>query len=462
MSPSVKLSSLWVRRLDQIRRRRSRSTRQFGSIVGYRSSHRRLLVDISGSNSRGQALELGCVFIPVSRSFKEDLPGLRLAAELAQARDCYLVICCSKRARPADFPRELAADLGDRLVLIDHKAVDPDWRPSLETSQQRASKYHRMNDAGAKRNLALTLATVLEWPSILFLDDDVYPLAEAPTLDRASLNHALSVLWKRPELRVIGWSATDFPDNSVIGHARRLARLRQKIFIGAGAMLVRCDEKISYFPNTYNQDWLFTIAQASASPRPERAIGWAGSIGQLPYYPFRASRARSEETGDVIGEGLLNLFEDHGRGFDSLATASYWEKSLKCRRELILQLQSRIGRLALPNLSGSGERVLLALSAAAKVNETFNAEELAAFVRAWRSDETWWQYHLQILKKQLGTRPKPHRVLQAVRAGKPPSARPGGQAYPAPRIETKKITNQTSGLVQRTPDLSALGMPIGG
>jgi hypothetical protein len=437
MNPSQKLRLTSARWLVRIRETKRRLTRHPISSVGYRESHRRLLVDVSRSPAGAGSLQLGCVFVPVSRSFAEDLPGLRLATELALAKDRYLVISCSKKARTTDFPRDLAARLGNRLVLINHADVHQQWHPSLDSLRQRASKFHRANDAGDKRNLALSLAVSLGWQSVLFLDDDIFSLDGAPTLDRASLDHALSILSKSPELRVVGWSATDFPDNSVIGHARRLAGMKQEIFIGAGAMLVRCDEKISYFPNIYNQDWLFLIAQALLSRRPFRAIGWAGSVGQTVYHPFRAGRARSEETGDVIGEGLLNLFEDQGRDFEALATSTYWESSLDARRELISRLRLRIGRQPLSNSSWSGESASGTLAVAAKVNGQFNAEELASYVRAWRADESWWHLHLENLRKLLGERPEPHQVLEAVRGGRSPSDNLLELSLPSMRGETK-------------------------
>jgi hypothetical protein len=415
----------------------------------YRASHRRLLTDVSASASGSGSLRLGCVFVPVSRSFAEHLPGLRLATELASAQRCYLVISCSKKARIEDFPRDLAARTGGRLILINHAGVHPDWHPSLDSLRRRASRFHRANDAGDKRNLALSLAASLGWQSVLFLDDDIFSLADVSTLDPASLGRALSTLYRRSELQIVGWSATHFPDNSVIGHARRLVGLKQEVFIGAGAMLVRCDERISYFPNIYNQDWLFVIAQALLSKRPFRAIGWAGNVGQTAYHPFRTGRARSEETGDVIGEGALNLFEDHGSNFEERATAAYWLKSLTARRELISQLRLRIGNRPLSTSSWSGESISGALAAAAKVNVQFDAVELAEYVRVWRANENWWHYHLDGLKKHLGENPGSLRVLEAVRAGCAPSALLPPHTLPSARIEAR-ITRETENLASRS------------
>ena len=251
-----------------------RKFRRPGSAARYRASHRSLLVDISSRRPAKTAeLPLGCIYLPINRPLDQGLPGLELAVALAAARDCYLVVACSQRARPEDFPKELAAQLKGRLVLINQAKVHLDWKPVLESSRQRLGRFHRDNDAAEKRNLGLALASVLGWHSVLFMDDDISPASVGPTLDPVGLSRALVTLAARPGLRAVGWPAVEMDDHSVIGHSRELVRMGQDLFVGAGALLVKCDEKTAYFPNLYNHDWLFLIMLAKKSVDPRRAIG---------------------------------------------------------------------------------------------------------------------------------------------------------------------------------------------
>ena len=133
----------------------------------------------------------------------------------------------------------------------------------------------------------------------------------------------------------MGWSAIDFADNSVIGHARRFNRREQSVLLGAGALLVRCDRQLSFFPRVYNEDWLFLIGQAMLSTEPLRATGWAGNVGRDPYQPFHQGRAKREEIGDTLAEGLMNLLEYHGRDLASYSTIDFWRQCQSERSKLI-------------------------------------------------------------------------------------------------------------------------------
>lgn len=402
----------------------SRPARKVLAAARYRPSHRSLLVDVSVQDptKTADALELGCVVLPIGRQFKEGLPGLELAAELAQEHDCFLVVICSKRARPADFPKEMAAALGDRLVLVNHAKVHIDWKPQLQSSRQRLGRFHRDNDAAEKRNLGLALASVIGWQSVLFMDDDISPASSGPTLNPASLGNALAALQGRPELRAVGWSAKDMDDHSVIGHSRELVRMKQELFVGAGALLVRCDDKTPYFPNIYNHDWIFLIALAKKARNPLQAIGYAGTVRQLTFNPFVPGRARSEEAGEVLGEGLMNLLEDHGADFEAYATIEFWEQALRLRRELVIRLQTMVARRARRQGAESFQRVRRALVAAEEVNRDLTAEDLARYVGIMRQDEESWEGHRAALGRAFISRPGARQVLTSLQSGKPPVA----------------------------------------
>jgi hypothetical protein len=212
-------------------------------------------------------------------------------------------------------------------------------------------------------------------------------------------------------------------DHSVIGHSRELVGLKQDIFVGAGALLVRCDQLTPYFANIYNHDWLFTITLAKNAPNPRKAIACAGEVRQAAYDPYIPKRARSEEAGDLLGECLMNLLEDHGAGFESRATKEFWDEALKARRELITTLIAMVGQRGERNPDDVADhaRVQRALVAAGEVNGALRPADLAAYVAVLASDEERWRDHLKALGPVFGGPPEPHRVLAAVALGKPPA-----------------------------------------
>jgi hypothetical protein len=400
-----------------------RAAPKFRPASRYRASHRSLLVDLSKwSGLEGPRLDF--IFMPIGRPFTENMPGLELATALALDQGCHLVVAYSKRARPGEFPVELKAALGHRLMLINHTRVHLDWKPQLESARQRVSRFHRDNDAADKRNLGLALASVLGWQTMLLMDDDIFSADRGPTLNVAGLRGALSALHEQSGLRAVGWSARTMDDHSVVGHARKLTGMKQDLFVGAGALLVRCDDQTSYFPNIYNHDWLFLIALAKKAPDPFKAIGWAGTVRQLEYDPYIPWRARSEEPGEVIGECFMNLLHDHGANFEQWSNARFWKQALLSRRKMVARLQRLVGRRAGGASFEERSRLLRvqrALAAAAEVNRDLTPADLERYVQALRSDEDRWESHLAALNRAFAGRPDPGLIRANLRSGKPPA-----------------------------------------
>ena len=102
-----------------------------------------------------------------------------------------------------------------------------------------------------------------------------------------------------------------FPDHSVVCHAYRQAGGEQQSFIGGGALAVEVKRSKSFFPDIYNDDWFFLL-DGSKWLQP---IAVRGQVIQQPYDPFRTpDRARAEELGDVLAEGIYWLL-DQDRSF---------------------------------------------------------------------------------------------------------------------------------------------------
>ncbi|APA09372.1 hypothetical protein sscle_05g041420 [Sclerotinia sclerotiorum 1980 UF-70] len=83
---------------------------------------------------------------------------------------------------------------------------------------------------------------------------------------------------------------------------------------------------MTFFPQgIYNGDLLMMIGTAAKTPKPYQALAQAGTTLQAPFDPFSDLWTRSEEVGELIGEGLLNLLEDHGSDFCYVMGSYYWK-----------------------------------------------------------------------------------------------------------------------------------------
>ena len=153
--------------------------------------------------------------------------------------------------------------------------------------------FARRTDLSAKRNLALLLSHMAGWSRILFLDDDITSLNPDDVRKASSLLDTHNAVG----LRVCG-----FPDHSVVCHAYREAGGEQQSFIGGGALVIEVKRSNSFFPDVYNDDWFFLLdGRKSLQP-----VAVTGQVIQYPYDPFRnPDRARAEELGDVLAEGIL-------------------------------------------------------------------------------------------------------------------------------------------------------------
>ena len=92
------------------------------------------------------------------------------------------------------------------------------------------------------------------------------------------------------------------------------------------ALAVSSPEATSFFPDIYNEDWLFFYDDARA-----RRLGWSGrNATQLHYDPFgQPRRAERQEFGDALAEGLYALLHLGAGAAD--ATCDYWDHFLAAR-----------------------------------------------------------------------------------------------------------------------------------
>jgi hypothetical protein len=304
------------------------------------------------------------------------------AADLARTLNCFLVTLHSgpwtTAAKAAD---RLPADVN--LIAIDVPEPTQLNLPHWDTSRMLAETvFARRTDLSAKRNLALVLSHMAGWSRILFLDDDITGLNPDDVRKASSLldNH-----------NAVGLRICGFPDHSVVCHAYRDAGGEQQSFIGGGALVIEAKRTNSFFPDVYNDDWFFLLdGHKSLQP-----VAVTGQVIQYPYDPFRnPDRARAEELGDVLAEGIYWLL-DQGQPIAD-ADEAYWAGFLVKRRSFIesvldmvqgddaLELPDRARRVAA--LRGSLGRLML-------ITPTL----CERYLRAWADDRQRWLNHVERL-----------------------------------------------------------------
>lgn len=293
---------------------------------------------------------LSAVVVPTSRS-QEDLgAGLGLAARIAAMKDAQLVIIRSGEASLDPFPRELLPSSSHPTLVLDLPAEPDELLPPWQNGRHIVATLHRRSDLGLKRNIALLLGRRVGWDTVLMLDDDISTnrASQLPPHDERvgvdpplRLDDVLAEFHEYPQVRAAGYVQKDFDDNSVVCHIRRLSGRPQEGFISGGALVVRCQGRLPFFPATYNEDWLFFFALMLQGHHvlPSSTVRLAGTVHQSAYYPYSAKRAQSEELGDVLAEGLFALV---GMPLEDVATAArskdYWGEVVWRRQNMIIAL----------------------------------------------------------------------------------------------------------------------------
>jgi hypothetical protein len=273
--------------------------------------------------------------------------------------------------------------------------------PSFRTCEVLSgTRFARWTDTSLKRNLGLLIAKLIGWETVVFLDDDITVPNPDDLCDAAALTS---------QYAGVGLSIHGMPDNSVVCHAYREAGGKQDMFVGGGALAVSVKKTTSFFPNIYNEDWFFLLDEAGL-----RSTTATGKAVQKPYDPFaRERRARMEELGDCLAEGLFWLLDKEKSIKD--ANLAHWADFLRERRGFITDVIAMVERL------GDSERrtrMLQSLRAARGRCHQIRPELCVDYVNAWLADCVTWRRHLDkvfrthVLRK--GMKSKDRRSLAGV------------------------------------------------
>lgn len=349
----------------------------FGQAIRQHDTHSTLIPTAGLPDVPFASLGLDAIVVPASR------PAAHLdhAVTLARATGCCLLIMCSERLDSSEAVKFLAARSYHKAVAIDlprdysHKLLDFTELLTIKDELPEAcSRY--TTDLSMKRNIALILARMLRWRRIFFLDDDIrdftYPDLQR-TVDMLE-SFSAAGLW-----------VTDFPDNSIVCHANRETGGSQDVFVSGAALAVDCESGIGFFPDIYNEDWLFMFDYASAGQLANSSL----EATQLRYYPFaRGERAAWQEFGDVIAEGLYTLL--HLGLKVTQATHEYWGYFLDARRNFLEGILTR-----LPNADpGMRNDIRTSVEQAEKCLQTIKPDLCERYVKAWRNDLSDWKQQM--------------------------------------------------------------------
>lgn len=318
--------------------------------------------------------KIDAIIVPTVRHPVRLETAKRLSADLG----CTLVTLHSGKWTSANAASAQADVTPPRHIAIDVRDLTALQLPDFQTTRlTTGTLFGRRKDTSAKRNLALMLAYLLDWQRIAFLDDDI------AVSDSGDLSNAAGLL---DTYNAVGLSIGGYPDNSVVCHAYRLIGGYQESFIGGGALAVETTRNRSFFPDIYNEDWFYLLD-------PEKGLqplAITGKVVQSPYEPFREERARMEELGDVLAEGIFWLL-DQGRTLVD-ADSKHWRSYLPKRRRFIEYILRNLDKADVD--SAERARMAAALRASLGRLARIEPEWCERYMRAWMKDRQTWERHI--------------------------------------------------------------------
>jgi hypothetical protein len=365
----------------------------FSGSIRQHGSHNALTNQNATDHGSAGDLQLDAIVVPGSRPAEK----LDHAVTLARAADCWLMVICSQWLERAAVEDLLAARLYHKAIVIDlpddysHELLSFPGLRSIASEMPVESRYY-VTDLSMKRNIALVIARMVRWRHIFFLDDDIRDVSYP------DLQHTVNMLGS---FATAGMWVTEFPDNSIVCHANRATRGPQDVFVSGAALAVNCDEEIGFFPDLYNEDWLFFFDDASAG----RLGNSHRRATQLVYDPFAdPQRAAWQEFGDTLAEGLYALLHLGLRVEDS--TCEYWTQFIEARRKFLETVRARLQDADPTTI----DKILPAVDSALTCLQAIQPELCERYIQMWRHDLADWKEKIRRLPtvsigvalKQLG------------------------------------------------------------
>lgn len=368
------------------------------------------LVEQTGPQDPPRArLALDAIIVPASRPAEH----LDHAVTLARAAGCRLLILCSQQLHSTEAKKFLAARSFHQAIVIDlppgysHELLYFPGLQSIKNELPQACGFYT-TDLSMKRNIGLILARMLRWRRVFFLDDDIRDIAHPDLQSTVDMLGSFSAA---------GMWVTDFPDNSIVCHANRMTEGPQDVFVSGAALAVDCATDIGFFPDLYNEDWLFFFDIAAQG----RLANSCRKATQLCYYPFEdARRAAWQEFGDILAEGLYALLHLDLKVHQ--ATREYWTCFLEERRSFLEAILTR-SPSAHPDIYSE---MVLSVQSALKCVLTIKPDVCERYVRLWRQDLADWRRRVA----GIPVMPSVEEALREMRLSPPASAGAAGKIPP--------------------------------
>ncbi|RZT15447.1 hypothetical protein EV649_6236 [Kribbella sp. VKM Ac-2569] len=357
-------------------------------------SHANLLFDASVPVAGSANTRLDAIVVPAARPASELQHVISLAATLAVP----LVILCSRQAQLRQVVRRVERTFGAEALVIE---VPESYRPPCPTPLTSAHEFHlasaeRSSDLSVKRNIGLLLGRLRGWSKILFVDDDIRGF------NPRDVARLAGYLDRSPVASMV---SREFPDNSVVCHARRTVGFKQDVFVSGATLGVNLQHRgLSFFADIYNEDWFFFARHAA-----ERTLPKVGEVSQLEYFPFADPlRAGREEFGDLLAEGLYAAFESGRRSFDDhLRTAlhpSHWREYKEVRLETIENTLTALEQVGKWLSQTEYDNMEESLTTARKWSANISPDLCVSFIESWQEDGQRWQQMLSRLPSRLSER----------------------------------------------------------
>jgi len=359
-------------------------------------SHASLMNDVSAARVPPTRSWLDAIVVPAARPSSM----LQDAISLSTTLSVPIVIMCSQQAKIEQVAQRVEKTFGALIIDVPdgYQLLDKPYLTSAPDLREACAD--RSSDLSVKRNIGLLLGRLRGWNKILFVDDDIRQLRPLH-VERLS-----SILDRHA---VASFASREFPDNSVVCHARRLAGLDQDVFVSGSVLGVNLQHPaLSFFPDIYNEDWFFFARHAAA-----RSLPKIGEARQAEYLPFAdPGRAEREEFGDLLAEGLYALFEstprwDFKEQLMAASRKSHWQDFREIRAQTIQETRDKLWWQQLTASAVHNPTILDAeesLYFANKQLSTITADLCVNFIENWQEDERRWQQVLRRFTAALSER----------------------------------------------------------
>lgn len=184
--------------------------------------------------------------------------------------------------------------------------------------------------------------------------------------------------------RCISCPSVDFPDISSVDHIAVALGQEEHVFLSGACLFLRVSKSMPFFPQTYNEDWLFFLMM----PPSELCCG--GRLRQSRYDPFTAKRVEFQELGDFLAGSALEY------GFESpqeLVRLGFWKERKTARIAHLHQLAGLAKGHKQAQLFGS--LLEIAINELDKIDEHWCVE----FISSLSEDRAVWEDLLKSCRK---------------------------------------------------------------